>query len=82
MISFTRGDTFPFKVSVTQKDGSPIAKSEIDTLFITCRQKPNNVYPIIFEKDKDDVEISEDGYVHGIFTPGDTENLEYGFLLF
>ena len=82
MISFVRGDTFPFKFKLTMKDETIIKKEDIDTLFVTIRKYANKSSPIIFEKTLDDVEIDEEGYGHVKFNPEDTEELIYGSYFF
>lgn len=74
-VSFIRGDTFAFKVKI--KSETTITKEDIDTLFVTCRRMASEFSPILFQKTLDDVEIS-DNYIHIVFKPEDTENLEYG----
>ena len=71
-ISFTRGDTYSYKFRYKN-----INKDDIDTLFLTCRQEPNEKSPILFEKEKKDFVI-DDEYIHGEFATSDTENLDYG----
>jgi len=78
MNEFKRGDTFAFKTQITFKDGkTPVSKKDIDTLFVTCREKPEKHFPIIFQKKLEDVQVDSDGYCHVIFKPKDTENLSY-----
>ena len=77
-MNFVRGDSFPFKTLVTYLNGNPIKREDISTLFVTCRQYANINYPILFQKTIDDVTIDEEGYIHVIFNPKDTENLDYG----
>ena len=82
MIEFVRGDSFPFYFGLNHKDGTPVTMSEIDTLFITCRIKPDSAFPVLFKKTKDDVTLDEQGNCHVLFEPKDTEELEYGFYCF
>lgn len=76
-MNFHRGDTMPFRVKIINTDGSNISVNEIDTLFVTCRKKPNKKSPILFQKNLQDINI--DGkYAHIVFKPEDTEQLVYG----
>ena len=81
-MEFVRGDSFPFKTLVTYLNGNPIKREDISTLFVTCRQYANINYPILFQKELDDVEIDKDGYCHIVFEPADTEGLDYGKYFF
>ena len=82
MISFVRGDTLPFKFRIRLKDGTPIQKEDIDTLYITVRKRATKDSPVIFRKKLEDIEIDEEGYCHAIFNPEDTEELIYGSYFF
>ena len=77
--SFVRGDTFPFKVKINAE--ATITKDNISTLFVTCRKAPSKKSPVLFQKTLDDIEIS-DNYIHIVFEPKDTEELEYGVYCF
>ena len=77
MFEFVRGDTFPFKFGIKSRDGTPIKKEEIKTLFITVREQPNSFSPVISQKNLDDVTIDEYGTCHVKFEPEDTEELSY-----
>ena len=74
---FKRGDTYAFKSELKLKSGHEITKEDISELYVTAREGFDEMFPIIFQKTLDDVEIY-DGYVHIRFEPEDTENLEYG----
>lgn len=79
--SFKRGDSFSFKSKLTLKSGQEIKKEDISELYVTVREGFDEIFPIIFQKTLNDVDIS-DGYVHINFNPEDTENLlfdEYCF---
>lgn len=76
-MNFVRGDTLPFKFSLTHSDGTVIEKSEISTLILTCRKFNKSEYPILFEKDISDFTF-EDDYYHCVFNPEDTQELDYG----
>lgn len=80
-MNFIRGDTQFLKFLVTFKDQTLIKLEDIDTLFITCKK---SIYSRenIFQKTIDDVKIDEEGYVHIVFKPEDTESLEYGKYVF
>lgn len=73
-----RGDSLPIKFLLKGKDDKIFSKEEIESIFITCRRYPEEVSPIIFQKSIDDCVIGEDGYVHVVIEPKDTENAEYG----
>ena len=75
-LKFKRGDTFAFKSKLKLKSGQQITKEDISELYVTAREGFDEIFPIIFQKTLDDVEIS-DGYVHIRFEPEDTENLYY-----
>lgn len=77
-MEFVRGDSFPFKIKVTKNDGSILKKEEVDTIFVTCRQLPYKEMPILFQKNIDDVTIDEESYLHIMFDPENTEQLDYG----
>lgn len=47
--NFVRGDSFPFKFSIKNKQGDNITAEDIDTLFITCKKKTDNLSPVIFQ---------------------------------
>ena len=80
-MEFTRGDTQSLKFLITLKDNTPVKFEDIGTLFITCKK---SIYSNenIFQKTLEDVELDEDGYIHVIFKPDDTESLEYGKYVF
>lgn len=82
MISFTRGDTFPFKFKTKLNNGTVVTKEDIDTLFITVRKYATKTSPIIFQKKLEDIEIDEEGYCHTLFKPEDTEELMYSNYFF
>ena len=82
MNEFKRGDTFAFKTPIKFADGSPVTYGDIDTLFVTCKARPTNTSPILFQKSIDDINIDEEGYCHVVFKPEDTETLEYGKYFF
>lgn len=78
---FKRGDSFRFKTRLRLKSGEGIKKEDIKELYVTVREGFDDVFPIIFKKTIDDVEIA-DSYAHIIFNPEDTENLNYGTYAF
>ena len=80
-MDFVRGDTFSFKFKITTSGGGNITINDIDTLFITCREYPNESSPIIFQKTKTDVTI-DNNYCHVVFEPEDTEKLDLGMYYF
>lgn len=75
-MQFIRGDTFAFKFLIKRKDGTVINLNDIASLYITIK---TSIYSneIILKKTLDDVEVDENGYVHVVFKPSDTENLDY-----
>lgn len=79
---FVRGDTMPFKTPINLKDGTSIRTEDIGTLFITAREKPLITAPIIFQKTLEDVTIDQEGYLHVIIEPEDTQELPYGEYFF
>ena len=74
-ISFTRGDTFAFKIKMNSE--KIITKEDIDTLFVTCRETASDLSPVLFQKTLNDVVI-ENNYIHIQFNPEDTQHLPYG----
>lgn len=82
MYSFLRGDTFLFKVKIELKNGNPVKMSDIETLFVTCKNGFGNSAVEIFRKTKDEVELDENGYLHVIFKSEDTQDLEVGNYVF
>lgn len=78
MIEFIRGDTLPFKTKICLNDETAIATEDIDTLLITGRSKTSKTSPIIFQKTLEDVTIDQDGYLHAVIEPEDTQELSYG----
>lgn len=81
-MKFVRGDSFAFKILLSFANNKPIKTSDIETLFVTCRQYPNINFPVLFQKMLNDVEIDKDGYCHIVFEPVDTEDLDYGKYFF
>lgn len=80
-MNFIRGDTFSFKILIKYADDTPITKEDISTIFVTFKK---NIHTdrIIFQKDINDILIDEEGYIHIIFKPEDTEKLSYGKYVF
>lgn len=76
-----RGSTFSRCVALRYADGRKVEKSDIDTLYITLREFPEEASPIKFQKKLEDMRI-EEGYCHFVFEPKDTEKLEYGTYYF
>lgn len=81
-MKFVRGDSFAFKILLSFANKKPIKLSDINTLFVTCRQYPNESSAIIFQKLLSDIEIDSLGYAHIVFNPEDTESLQYGKYFF
>lgn len=75
MFEFIRGDTFAFEFSIKSADGNPILKQDIETLFVTVRAHPDELWPAVIEKTLEDVTIDEEGVCHAIFEPADTSKL-------
>ena len=82
MLKFLRGDTCLFKVKLIINGGDVIQMSDINSIFITCRQAPNKDSNVLFKKTINDVVLDEEGYLHCAFNPSDTENLYYGEYFF
>lgn len=82
MLKFVRGDTCSLKVKLTLDGDGVIQIGDIDTIFITCRQKPDKNSDILFQKTKEDIVIDQDAFLHFQFDPDDTENLYYGLYYF
>lgn len=76
-LSFIRGDSFPFKFDVTNKDGVIMDKTQIKSMILTCRKHASEDSKILFTKNIDDFTF-EDEYYHGCFEPEDTQELNYG----
>lgn len=82
MIKFVRGDTLPFKTKISLQDETAITTEDIDTLLITARIKTTKTSPIIFQKTLEDVTIDQEGYLHVVIEPEDTQELAYGVYYF
>ena len=82
MVKFVRGDTCLFKVQLSSTGDESLNMSDIDTIFITCRKTPDKDSDVLFQKNKDDIELDENAYLHFKFEPEDTENLYYGLYYF
>lgn len=78
MLKFVRGDTCLFKVKLITNGEGIIELKDIDTIFITCRQKTTKDSNTLFIKTMEDMVLDEYGYLHCKFDPSDTENLYYG----
>lgn len=81
-IKLTRGDSLAFKTRVIFRNGSIADKKDIESFFVTFKKGTNNISPIIFQKTIDDINFDDDGYLHCLFNPEDTENLDYGIYYF
>lgn len=75
-LEFVRGDTFAFKFKIVNKDKVVIPPEELESLFITCRRRPERESEIYFQKTITDINF-EDNYYHVIINPEDTETLSY-----
>lgn len=82
MLKFVRGDTCLFKVKLITNGEGIIARKDIDTIFITCRQETTKDSNTLFIKTMEDMVLDADGYLHCKFDPSDTENLYYGTYYF
>lgn len=82
MFSFLRGDTFSFKVNIKFVDGTAIKISDIDTIFVTCKNGYGDNATEIFIKKKDELTLDENGYLHVVFKPEDTQELKAGDYVF
>lgn len=82
MLKFVRGDTCLFKVKLVINGGDVVKLSDIDSIFMTCRQTPNKDSNVLFKKTLDDLTLDDEGYLHCKFNPSDTENLYYGEYFF
>lgn len=78
MFTFKRGDTFPFKVKLSPTNDEIITIDDISTIFVTCKNGQGLDARVLFQKEKKDVELDENGYLHIVFKPEDTENLSLG----
>ena len=78
-IEFIRGDTFPMKFQIVDSEGNPIPKTDLSSLYLTCRRKNLKESPILFQKTIDDFNYDdEDEYYYIKIDPEDTRELEYG----
>ncbi len=82
MVKFVRGDSCLFKVKLALQGNETISISDIDSIIITCRQYPDIESEVLFKKEKEDVTLDEDGYLHFNFAPEDTQTLSYGTYYF
>ena len=69
-----RGDSLIIEFPITDEQGEIIHIEELDTLILTARQKANKVYPVLFEKEKEDFVYENEVYSIEIL-PTDTEQL-------
>lgn len=69
-----RGDSLIIDFPITDEEGTIIPIEELDTLFLTARQKPSKSYPVLFEKEKEDFTYENEIYSIEIL-PTDTEQL-------
>lgn len=80
MFSFIRGDTFSFSCKILFENGDPIKKGDIDDLFVTVKRGIDT--KVIFQKNKEQINLDSDGTMHVVFEPIDTENLKLGTYIF
>ena len=71
-IDMIRGDTLVLTFQLTDENGEMILMSDIDTLILTARQRPNQSSDIIFAKNKEKFYIDDGLYAVEIL-PVDTE---------
>lgn len=76
---FIRGDTFPFKFKLKDKNGQEIILSNTDNLYFTVK-KTSKSTERAFQKTLAGGEIvyGEDGYYHITIESDDTAELDYG----
>lgn len=70
-----RGDSLIIDFPITDEQGKTISIEELETLFLTARQRPNKSYPVLFEKKKEDFTYENEMYSIEIL-PTDTEQLD------
>ncbi len=75
-IYITRGDTYAFKFRRQDQDGNIITTAP-DALYFTVK-KDADTESFIFQKTFADMTLDEDGYIHCVIDPSDTESQEYG----
>ena len=76
-VSFIRGDTCILKFRIQDEQGTFMEKSDLDSLYLTCRKSNSKSSRIIFQKDIDDF-YCEDEYYFITIQPIDTRGLSYG----
>lgn len=77
--SIKKGETFARKSKIIILGSEEnITIDDIKSIFITLREQPYENYPIIIQKNKDDIQLDEEGYLHFEFSAEETEKLKYG----
>ena len=78
-ISLVKGEQFPVEFELKQPDGTVLSTSDIIEITITCRKKPIETSPIVFQKKYTDGDITfaNDKYTFQI-EEDDTKSLDYG----
>lgn len=77
--SIKKGETFARKVKLKLSNSEEIInKEDIKNIFITLREQPYETYPIILQKNFEDMSLDDEGYLHFSFLAEETEKLNYG----
>lgn len=70
-----RGDTINLVFPLKDENDNIITLDQIDTLVLTSRKYPNKNSPILFNKNKEDFILDDDGQYNVTISPTDTETL-------
>lgn len=81
--SFIRGDTMSLEFTLSDADGHNVAIDSIDSLILTCRKRNTLLFPVLFQKNKEDFvyDSTKKNYTVTI-QPEDTRELSYGYYNF
>lgn len=75
---FPRGDTFPFKFKLKDKQGQEIILSSGDKLFFTVKKNSKSTERAFQKTLANGIVYGEDGYYHITIESDDTATLNYG----
>lgn len=77
-LSFIRGDSCPLKFQIHDIEGNSVSKTDLQSLFLTCRKSNNKNSKIIFQKEMNDFKYDdEEKYYFITIEPEDTQELPY-----
>lgn len=77
-ISFIRGDSCPLKFKILDVEENSVPKTELSSLYLTCRKSNNKNSEILFQKKIDDFDYENESKYYLInIEPTDTQELPY-----